>query len=805
MRAQKAASSTMNLLAGSVWWLAAPFAVALLFVAAASARANEMVLFAEAAALLRQSDTPDRAARSTFLEQARERLQRIVVAYPNTATARQLQGQGVPVLGGTAVVLGEVSRWARSATCFALPTYACLIEHVRTEAEANPFLEMRAVELALVGETERRVGAVADATRTFERASAAAFAIPRRDPQGRRTVRDYTLGQVARSQARAGLFDGALVNARQIEDTNWRSRVLVHITEEQARRGEIEASATTARMLSDMYSRSTAFAAVAGAQARALRQQEALATLREIMDEAQQVRALAAIGEAQFRNGRGWQETIERAARTARGIHPTDVYGRVLALTSIGAALARTGITERAVAFFAEALAAARAIPPEAHETDPNVSILSGEDSRSRSDILAMIAVAQADVGLFDEAITTAQHTATNYSARYQALAAAVRGLAASGRFDAAEAVIAGIPVATRRLMNFGTEVSNAFAIAVGRAGRAGEAVDLWEEGGGLSSAILLAAAEGLRRPLPAVAAAPAAQSDRAGTPSPQPAAPGPAPVASVAATSSVRGAPEVISTAVFVLAGERITLAYVEGLDGTPARGIAAFIMSRGGIIACERVPSSLAMRCRTDDGVDLAEAALFNGGARAMADAPPAYRAAELAARQARRGVWAEVQPLNGVTPTDARAQERSEPVQNTLERLRIAQSAGQSPIARPSASGSPQSGGGSASGPAALTQEEIRSVAEQIAECWNPASRLAELDQVVVEVRVQLDSRGVVRQVVPIGSPSSDQRARFVFESVRAALMSPQCNPLRVPALKYQALMASVFRFNQRGLVR
>ncbi len=98
------------------------------------------------------------------------------------------------------------------------------------------------------------------------------------------------------------------------------------------------------------------------------------------------------------------------------------------------------------------------------------------------------------------------------------------------------------------------------------------------------------------------------------------------------------------ISTAVFMLGGERITLAYVEGLDGIPARGIAAFIASRGGTITCEPAPPSVGMRCRTEDSVDLAETALFNGGARATADAPPAYRAAELAARQARRGVWAE-----------------------------------------------------------------------------------------------------------------------------------------------------------------
>lgn len=156
-------------------------------------------------------------------------------------------------------------------------------------------------------------------------------------------------------------------------------------------------------------------------------------------------------------------------------------------------------------------------------------------------------------------------------------------------------------------------------------------------------------------------------------------------------------------------------------------------------------------------------------------------------------------------GQTPPVARPQERSQSVLNTLERLRTTQQQDRAPTARANPSGSPQQGGGSPTGTAALTQGEIRGIADQVAECWNVDRGMLGLDQIVVELRVQLDSQGVVRNVVPNGSPPSDPRARSVYESARRALMSPQCNPLRVPPNKYQTIMASIFRFNPRGLVR
>lgn len=76
---------------------------------------------------------------------------------------------------------------------------------------------------------------------------------------------------------------------------------------------------------------------------------------------------------------------------------------------------------------------------------------------------------------------------------------------------------------------------------------------------------------------------------------------------------------------------------------------------------------------------------------------------------------------------------------------------------------------------------------------------------LSEIVVELRVQVDGQGNVRNVVPANGAPSDPRSRAVYESARRALLSPQCNPLKIPPAKLQTVMASTFRFNPRGLVQ
>jgi hypothetical protein len=157
-------------------------------------------------------------------------------------------------------------------------------------------------------------------------------------------------------------------------------------------------------------------------------------------------------------------------------------------------------------------------------------------------------------------------------------------------------------------------------------------------------------------------------------------------------------------------------------------------------------------------------------------------------------------------GQTPPVQRPQERSSSVQNTLDRLRQTQQPPAPPNGRPNPPPpAPSAGGGAPAGAAALTSGEIRGLAEQIGECWSVDAGAPNLSEIVVELRVQLDGQGNVRNVVAANGPPADARSRAVYESARRALLSPQCNPLKVPAAKLPTLMASTFRFNPRGLVR
>jgi len=168
----------------------------------------------------------------------------------------------------------------------------------------------------------------------------------------------------------------------------------------------------------------------------------------------------------------------------------------------------------------------------------------------------------------------------------------------------------------------------------------------------------------------------------------------------------------------------------------------------------------------------------------------------------------------PGTGQTPPVQNPAERSNSVQNTLDRLRAAQASNQPPRARPNPSGGAgtpaagagtPAGGGAPTGSAALTSGEIRGVADRISECWSVDGGAPDIGAIVVELRVEADAGGVVRVVRPNGGIPSDPRARAVFEAARRALMDPKCSPLPFPRDKLASINASVFRFSPRGLTR
>jgi hypothetical protein len=157
----------------------------------------------------------------------------------------------------------------------------------------------------------------------------------------------------------------------------------------------------------------------------------------------------------------------------------------------------------------------------------------------------------------------------------------------------------------------------------------------------------------------------------------------------------------------------------------------------------------------------------------------------------------------PGTGQTPPPPKPQERSQSVLSTLERLRQQQQR-EAPRARPSPpQGAPQKGGGAPTGTAELTASEKAGLADKIGECWSVDAGAPNLRDIVVELRVEVDAGGVVRQVRPNGSAPSDPRARMVYEAARRALLDAKCNPLPLPRERLAALRDTVFRFNPRDL--
>jgi hypothetical protein len=153
---------------------------------------------------------------------------------------------------------------------------------------------------------------------------------------------------------------------------------------------------------------------------------------------------------------------------------------------------------------------------------------------------------------------------------------------------------------------------------------------------------------------------------------------------------------------------------------------------------------------------------------------------------------------------TPPTPNTQQNSTSLQATLERLRVQQTDQQRRQQQPTG-GRPQGGGNPQGSPTAtLSAGERDALVGQIEDCWNVDPGLMGLETIQIVVRVRVTPDGSVFQVTPVET-YADPRQRAVFETVRRALLSPKCSPLRIPRDKISVLEASNLRFNPRGLIR
>jgi endonuclease YncB( thermonuclease family) len=123
----------------------------------------------------------------------------------------------------------------------------------------------------------------------------------------------------------------------------------------------------------------------------------------------------------------------------------------------------------------------------------------------------------------------------------------------------------------------------------------------------------------------------------------------GPAMPSPEATLPNATAAPEIIrgpvtkvpNAGTLVVADQRIRLS---GIDPGPSTVLSPFetwVRAQGALL-CEPDAQTGRYRCFTNNGIDVAEAAILNGAGRVGDGATPGYREREADARQGRRGLW-------------------------------------------------------------------------------------------------------------------------------------------------------------------
>ncbi|MHB1219410.1 MAG: cell envelope integrity protein TolA [Alphaproteobacteria bacterium] len=94
----------------------------------------------------------------------------------------------------------------------------------------------------------------------------------------------------------------------------------------------------------------------------------------------------------------------------------------------------------------------------------------------------------------------------------------------------------------------------------------------------------------------------------------------------------------------------------------------------------------------------------------------------------------------------------------------------------------------------------------VRQQIKQCWNVPAGAKDIQNMVVEIRMQLGPDGAVQRVEPRdpGRMGSDPFYRTLAESAMRAVLNPRCNPLKLPSDSYDIWRDMTLTFNPKDLV-
>lgn len=92
------------------------------------------------------------------------------------------------------------------------------------------------------------------------------------------------------------------------------------------------------------------------------------------------------------------------------------------------------------------------------------------------------------------------------------------------------------------------------------------------------------------------------------------------------------------------------------------------------------------------------------------------------------------------------------------------------------------------------------------QQIEQCWVVPAGAREAENLVVQLRVEMNPDGTVRtaEIQDRARMASDSFYRAAAESARRAVLNPRCSPLRLPPEKYNAWKTLVLNFDPKEMV-
>ncbi|MBV9859637.1 MAG: hypothetical protein JO038_05995 [Alphaproteobacteria bacterium] len=102
--------------------------------------------------------------------------------------------------------------------------------------------------------------------------------------------------------------------------------------------------------------------------------------------------------------------------------------------------------------------------------------------------------------------------------------------------------------------------------------------------------------------------------------------------------------------------------------------------------------------------------------------------------------------------------------------------------------------------------LTASELDLIKRQISECWNVPAGARDAQDLVIEVKVEVNVDGTVQQarIVDLGRYAADISFRAAADSAIRAVRNPRCSPLRLPPEKYDSWRSLDLFFNPKDVL-